>query len=150
MWADARNQAWRLAGGLARLGITAGDRVVVQLQNSIEAVVTYYALGRLGAVMVPRMTMYREREVSEAIDRTEAKALVVPDSFRGFDHAAMAAPCSSSVGASTTSSWWATRRQGGLEFDASRTPSSTTVPAPDPMTCTSSSSRRARRPSRRA
>ena len=91
MWADARNQAWRLAGGLARLGITAGDRVVVQLQNSIEAVLTYYALARLGAVMVPRMTMYREREVSDAIDRTEAKALVVPDSFRGFDHAAMAA-----------------------------------------------------------
>jgi cyclohexanecarboxylate-CoA ligase len=62
--------------------------VVVQLQNSLEALLTYYALGRLGAVMVPRMTIYREHEVSDAIDWTEAKALVVPDAFREFDFAA--------------------------------------------------------------
>jgi acyl-CoA synthetase (AMP-forming)/AMP-acid ligase II len=88
-WVQARAQAWRLAGGLSELGVGPGDRVVVQLQNSLEALVTYYALGRLGAVMVPRMTIYREHEVSDAIERTEAKVLIVPGVFRGFDHGAM-------------------------------------------------------------
>ena len=89
-FAEAHQRAGRLAGGLAGLGIGPGDRVVVQLPNWADAVVTYYAIGRLGAVIVPRMLIYREHEVRDAVDRTEAKALVVADSFRNFDYAAMA------------------------------------------------------------
>ncbi len=89
-FAEAHQRAGRLAGGLADLGIGPGDRVVVQLPNWADAVVAYYAIGRLGAVIVPRMLIYREHEVRDAIDRTEAKALVVADSFRNFDYAAMA------------------------------------------------------------
>ena len=88
-WAEARERAWRLAGGLSALGIRPGDRVVVQLHNAVEAVVVYFALGRLGAVMVPRMTVYRESEIAHAVEATEARALIVPASFRGFDFAEM-------------------------------------------------------------
>ena len=88
-WSEVRRRAWSVAGGLSELGIRPGDRVVVQLQNAVEAVVVYFALGRLGAVMVPRMTVYRESEIAHAVDATEARALIVPDSFRGFDFAQM-------------------------------------------------------------
>jgi non-ribosomal peptide synthetase component E (peptide arylation enzyme) len=88
-WAQVRERAWRLAGGLSELGIRSGDRVVVQLHNAVEAVVVYFALGRLGAVMVPRMTVYRESEIAHAVDATEARALIVPTTFRGFDFAEM-------------------------------------------------------------
>jgi non-ribosomal peptide synthetase component E (peptide arylation enzyme) len=88
-WAQVRERAWRLAGGLSELGVGPGDRVVVQLQNAVDAVVVYFALGRLGAVMVPRMTVYRESEIGHAVDATEAKALIIPDSFRGFDFPTM-------------------------------------------------------------
>jgi non-ribosomal peptide synthetase component E (peptide arylation enzyme) len=88
-WAQVRERAWRLAGGLSALGIRPGDRVVVQLQNAVEAVVVYFALGRLGAVMVPRMTVYRESEIADAVGATDARALIVPPTFRGFDFADM-------------------------------------------------------------
>jgi non-ribosomal peptide synthetase component E (peptide arylation enzyme) len=88
-WSEVRKRAWSVAGGLSELGIRPGDRVVVQLQNAVEAVVVYFALGRLGAVMVPRMTVYRESEIAHAIDATGARALIVPDRFRDFDFAQM-------------------------------------------------------------
>jgi non-ribosomal peptide synthetase component E (peptide arylation enzyme) len=90
-FADALEESERLAGSLAALGIGAGDRVVVQLPNWWEAVISYYAIGRLGAVFVPRMTIYRESEIRDAADRSGARAIIVPGTFRRFDHAGMAA-----------------------------------------------------------
>ena len=89
-FAEARDRAARLASGLSGLGLRSGDRVAVQLPNWADSVVTYYAVGRLGAVLVPRMLIYREHEVRDAVDRTEAKVLIVADTFRNFDYASMA------------------------------------------------------------
>jgi non-ribosomal peptide synthetase component E (peptide arylation enzyme) len=89
-FAEAHEKSERLAAALATLGVGPGDRVVVQLPNWWEAVVTYFAIGRLGAVLVPRMMIYREHEMREAAERTAAKIIVVPDTFRRFDHATMA------------------------------------------------------------
>jgi non-ribosomal peptide synthetase component E (peptide arylation enzyme) len=79
-----------MAQGLNRLGVGRGDQVTVQLPNWIEASITYCAIARLGAVYVPRMMVYRDAEMQDAVDRTESKALVVADQFRGFDHLEMA------------------------------------------------------------
>ena len=89
-FADALDVSERLAGSLADLGIGSGDRVVVQLPNWWEAVVSYYAIARLGAVFVPRMAIYRESEIRDVADRSGAKAIIVPSTFRRFDHASMA------------------------------------------------------------
>jgi acyl-CoA synthetase (AMP-forming)/AMP-acid ligase II len=89
-FADALDGSERLAGSLAALGIGRGDRVVVQLPNWWEAVVSYYAIARLGAVFVPRMAMYREFEIRDVADRSQARAIIVPGTFRRFDHASMA------------------------------------------------------------
>ena len=89
-FADALDVSERLAGSLAGLGIGRGDRVVVQLPNWWEAVVSYYAIARLGAVFVPRMAIYRESEIRDVAGRSEAKAIIVPATFRRFDHASMA------------------------------------------------------------
>jgi non-ribosomal peptide synthetase component E (peptide arylation enzyme) len=89
-FSDALDVSERLAGSLAALGIGRGDRVVVQLPNWWEAVASYYAIARLGAVFVPRMAIYRESEIRDVAGRSEAKAIIVPDTFRRFDHASMA------------------------------------------------------------
>ena len=89
-FADALEESERLAGSLAALGIGPGDRIVVQLPNWWEAVVSYYAIGLLGAGFVPRMTIYRESEIRDAADRSGARAIIVPGTFRRFDHAALA------------------------------------------------------------
>jgi acyl-CoA synthetase (AMP-forming)/AMP-acid ligase II len=51
-YADVAREADQLAGRLQSLGISAGDRVIVQFRKSIDEVVAMHAVWRLGAVMV--------------------------------------------------------------------------------------------------
>jgi cyclohexanecarboxylate-CoA ligase/acyl-CoA synthetase len=88
-YAELRGQAYRMAAALRRMGVEAGDRVVVQLPNWNEFAVTYAALARIGAVMVPMMTVYRHDEVAYIAGLTAARGIVTSGSFRKFDHLAM-------------------------------------------------------------
>jgi cyclohexanecarboxylate-CoA ligase len=81
----------RVAGSLKALGIGRGDIVAVQLPNWWEFVVTTLAIGRVGAVVNPLMPIFRERELSFMLALSEAKLLVIPKVFRGFDHEDMIA-----------------------------------------------------------
>lgn len=78
------------AVALRALGVGRGDVVAVQMPNGWEFVVASYACFRLGAVFNPLMPIFRERELSYMLGFSEAKVLVVPRVFRGFDHEAMA------------------------------------------------------------
>jgi cyclohexanecarboxylate-CoA ligase len=80
----------KAAGALRGLGVGAGDIVAVQLPNWLEFVVTALACGRIGAVVNPLMPIFRERELEFMLGFAQAKVLVVPRMFRGFDHGAMA------------------------------------------------------------
>ena len=51
-WQEVRDQSNRLAGGLARLGVRRGDRVVLTLPNCPEYVVAFFAIQKLGAIVV--------------------------------------------------------------------------------------------------
>ena len=55
-WTYARfhHQAGRIAGGLARRGVLAGDRVLIHLDNCPEALLAWYACTWLGAVEIGR------------------------------------------------------------------------------------------------
>jgi acyl-CoA synthetase (AMP-forming)/AMP-acid ligase II len=87
--AQTRAASYRLAAGLRDLGIAAGDRVAVQLPAWPEYVLTYFALARLGAVVVPLMPIYRHKEVAYVLDITEARAYVGSTVAGGADHLAM-------------------------------------------------------------
>jgi cyclohexanecarboxylate-CoA ligase len=80
----------RVAVGLARLGVGRNDVVAMQLPNWWQFTVVYLACSRIGAVVNPLMHIFRERELSFMLKHGEAKLLVVPTVFRGFDHEAMA------------------------------------------------------------
>lgn len=80
----------RFAAGLSRLGVGAGDVVSFQLPNGIEALVVHHAAQRCGAVSNPIVPIYREREVGFILRQARSRVLVVPDTFRRFDHRAMA------------------------------------------------------------
>lgn len=80
----------RVAVGLARLGVGRNDVVAMQLPNWWHFSVLYLACSRIGAVLNPLMHIFRERELSFMLKHGEAKVLVVPKLFRGFDHEAMA------------------------------------------------------------
>lgn len=80
----------RVAVGLARLGVGRQDVVAVQLPNWWQFTLLYLACSRVGAVLNPLMHIFRERELSFMLGHSEAKVLVVPKTFRGFDHESMA------------------------------------------------------------
>jgi cyclohexanecarboxylate-CoA ligase len=80
----------RVAVGLAKLGVGRDDVVSMQLPNWWQFTVLYLACSRIGAVCNPMMHIFRERELSFMLAHGESKVLVVPKTFRGFDHEAMA------------------------------------------------------------
>jgi cyclohexanecarboxylate-CoA ligase len=78
----------RIAVGLARLGVGRNDVVACQLPNWWQFTLTYLACSRIGAVMNPLMHIFRE--LGFMLKHGEAKVLIVPKRFRGFDHETMA------------------------------------------------------------
>jgi len=89
-FAEYREAAERAAAGLAAMGIGEDTAVTWQLPTWIESFVLVAALSRLGAVQNPVMPIYRQREVGFVTKQTDARLLVVPTTFRGFDYKAMA------------------------------------------------------------
>ncbi|OUS05486.1 cyclohexanecarboxylate-CoA ligase [Gammaproteobacteria bacterium 54_18_T64] len=84
-------KAERVAVALAHYGIEKQDVVSFQLPNWWEFVVINLACLRIGAVSNPLMPIFREHELSFMVDFAEAKVLIVPKEFRGFDHEKMIA-----------------------------------------------------------
>lgn len=83
------NISRRIACGFASKGIAPGDVVAVQLPNWWQFAAIYLACVRIGAVINPLMPIFRERELEYMLGFAEAKTLIVPSEFRGFDHAKM-------------------------------------------------------------
>lgn len=81
----------RAAGSLHRLGVGAGDRVLLQLPNSCAFAVTLFGLLRLGAVPVLCLPGHRAAEIGHLAKVSEAVGIVIPDATAGFDYPAMAA-----------------------------------------------------------
>lgn len=79
-----------VALGFLELGIRPGDVVSVQLPNWNEFTVISLALERMGGIINPISPIMREREVSGMLSVAQSRALIVPDVFKGFDHAGMA------------------------------------------------------------
>lgn len=57
------DQISRAAEGLRALGVTAGDRVAIVLPNCPQHVVAFYAVLRLGAIVVEHNPLYTPREL---------------------------------------------------------------------------------------
>ena len=81
----------RVAAGLMRLGVAAGDVVAYQLPNCWQFGVLHLACVRIGAISNPLMPIFRQRELRFMLEFGEAKILVVPDRFRDFDYPSMVA-----------------------------------------------------------
>ena len=73
---DLYERARRLAGGLVRLGVRPGDRVVVTMPNMPEVGVAYNALWRAGAAITPAMFLLTDSELRHILDDSEAVAVI--------------------------------------------------------------------------
>ena len=75
-YGELRKEVMRTAGGCQRLGLGHGDAVLVSLGNSVEFVVMWFALARIGAVLVPLNPALTSREVAYAARKVGARAVV--------------------------------------------------------------------------
>ena len=80
----------RIAASLQAMGVGHADVVSFQLPNWWEFIALSLACARLGAVANPVMPIFRQRELKFMLDFGDAKVLVVPKLYKGFDHEAMA------------------------------------------------------------
>lgn len=80
----------RYAQALRTFGVSKGDRVGVMLPNRIEMPTLWFAVAKLGAVIVPIAMDYTPREVEYIITDGEAKFAIVDESawqvFCAMDH----------------------------------------------------------------
>lgn len=73
----ARESSARIAAALAQRGVEAGDRVTVQVEKSVEAVLLYMACLRMGAVYVPINVGNTPHEVEHFFMDSRPKLAVV-------------------------------------------------------------------------
>jgi long-chain acyl-CoA synthetase len=74
-------EANRVAGGLALLGIRKGDRVAMMLPNIPEFVFSFFGIQKLGAIAVPFNTMYKGREISFILRDSGSRAIICLSNF---------------------------------------------------------------------
>lgn len=79
------DRATSLSAGLAKMGVQRGDRVVLWMTNSIEWVVSAFAVLRLGAALVPVNTFLKPEEIKYFVTQSGARHMIVLDSFRKVD-----------------------------------------------------------------
>ena len=80
---DQRTDA--LAAGLVELGLVAGDPVLFQVTNRLEAVVAWYGVLKAGLVPVCTLAAHRGHEIGEISRRVGAVAHLVEAASRRFD-----------------------------------------------------------------
>ncbi|SEO68628.1 acetyl-CoA synthetase [Paenibacillus sophorae] len=75
-YGELLKRANRLAGGLAELGLSQGDRILVMVPRRIIAYVIYLACLKLGLVIIPSSEMLRAKDLDYRLRHSEARAVI--------------------------------------------------------------------------
>ena len=75
-----------LAASLDDIGLKKGDRVAIYMKNSLELIVAFYALQKLGIIAVWVNSMYRTHESEFILNNSEARAVFIFDRQDDYDY----------------------------------------------------------------
>jgi fatty-acyl-CoA synthase len=78
---EVKKSSNNLAKGLLNIGITKGDRVCIWMGNRLEWVYCFFALSKIGAIVVPINTRLKAEEAGNIIEQVEPTTLIVNDIF---------------------------------------------------------------------
>jgi acyl-coenzyme A synthetase/AMP-(fatty) acid ligase len=84
--AETYEASERLASAFHELGLGRGDRIAVMLPTWYDAALAYIAALKLGMAVIPIVAIYGAREIGFILRQTEAKALLIPDEWRGYGY----------------------------------------------------------------
>lgn len=80
-YGEIDREATRLAHGLASLGVKAGDTVGVILDNNVDAVLTWFAINKLGAIFVPVNTAYKGEFLRHQLGDAGVRVIVAESDY---------------------------------------------------------------------
>ena len=74
------------AKGFYNAGIKHGDRVILQLPNSINFVVSFFGLLRIGAIPIMALPAHRSSEILGMVKTAEPTAYICQEFYSGYDY----------------------------------------------------------------
>ena len=125
---ESHEASERLASAFHRLGLRRGDRMAVMLPTWYDAVLTYLAALKLGVAVIPIVAIYGGRELGFIMRQTGAKALIVPDAWRGHDYLERVRQAGDMPALKHLMVIGPNRPPGAVDFDALRAETATDYP----------------------
>lgn len=86
---ELNERSLRFANALLALGLKAGDVVSIQLPSSIEFLVSYLGVTRMGGILATMHMPYREGELEPLVRFAEAKAIICAPAAGSYEGPAM-------------------------------------------------------------
>ena len=80
-WLELNKSINRLANALMELGIQKGDKVATILPNCLELFETYWAVTKIGAVVVPSSTLLLQEGMKTLLQNSDTVLLITNSSF---------------------------------------------------------------------
>jgi 2,3-dihydroxybenzoate-AMP ligase len=84
-WAQLDAETDRIAAGLQALGLRPGDAALLQLDNTVETVLTWYGLIKAAVVPVATLRAHRGHEIREIARITRARVHIADGANPNFD-----------------------------------------------------------------
>ncbi len=104
-WSELARRVDRVASSLVAMGVEPGEHVGIWSMNVPEWVVTQFAAGRIGAVLVNVNPAYRLQELGDALAMADVATLVVGSPFKGSNFVEMVQTLCPEVVAAASRDW---------------------------------------------
>ncbi len=104
-WRDLDERVNQAAAWLLELGVMPGEHVGIWSMNVPEWIVSQYAAGRIGAVLVNVNPAYRVHELSDALRMADVTTLIVGSPFKGSNFVAMVETICPEVATASSRDW---------------------------------------------
>lgn len=75
---------YRFAAALYELGVKDNDKVMLYLGNSPQWVIAYYAVQKIGGVVVPTSPIYTPYEITYQLNHSEVRTIICQDTNFGY------------------------------------------------------------------
>ena len=79
-----KDMAESFAAGLINAGLTAGQKIIIYIPNSIQWVVTWLGIQKMGGVSVPITPIYTPHDLKYIANDSQAEAIVCADTNFGY------------------------------------------------------------------
>lgn len=85
---ELNEAATNLAAKLSELGFSKGDRVSIYMKNSLELIIAFYGLQKLGVIVAWINPAYRRSEAEFILENSESRAVFIFREWEGHDYLA--------------------------------------------------------------